>query len=226
MAAGIRRPPAPARLRGTAPAAPVRDTTPQVARVKDTVVANSNRATVKAKHRCWGGHAGSHVRVSIKQVGTNLEEDPHRAVTRRFLSYPVATVPGMTRRSEHTLDVTVSAVAFAEAAALTARLLTIRSPQPVHAAVLLRADDTGLHLSATDGALTVRLRVAATVHQPGAAVVPRRGLAETLAGLGAPEARVVAEGSRLAVRVPSARFALPVLADPWPPARGGTSGAG
>ncbi|GAA0732886.1 DNA polymerase III subunit beta [Dactylosporangium roseum] len=112
---------------------------------------------------------------------------------------------------------TVSAAAFAEAAALTARLLTIRSPQPVHAAVLLRADGTGLHLSATDGALTVRLRVAATVHQPGVAMVPRRGLAETLAGLDAPEARLVAEGSRLAVRVPSARFALPVLADPWPP---------
>jgi DNA polymerase-3 subunit beta len=115
------------------------------------------------------------------------------------------------------LDATASVEAFSEAAALAARLLTARSPQPVHAAVLLRADAAGLSLIAGDGALTVRLRVPAVVHETGEVVVPRRGLAETLAGLEAPEARLVVEGSRLAVRVPGARFALPMLADPWPP---------
>jgi len=116
-----------------------------------------------------------------------------------------------------TLDATAPVDALAEAAALAARLLTARSPQPVHAAVLLRADADGLSLVASDGALTVRLRVPAVVHETGEVVVPRRGLAETLSGLGAPEARLAAEASRLAVRVPGARFALPILADPWPP---------
>ncbi|MER7009619.1 DNA polymerase III subunit beta [Dactylosporangium sp. NPDC000555] len=116
------------------------------------------------------------------------------------------------------LDVTAPVRLLAEAAALAVRLITGRSPHPVHAAALLRADEDGLALSATDGALTVRLRVPATVHEPGEALVSRRGLADTVAGLDAPEARLVAEGSRMAVRVPGARFALPVLADAWPPA--------
>ncbi|MFF5235436.1 hypothetical protein [Dactylosporangium sp. NPDC000521] len=56
-----------------AAAKPATSGTPQVAWVKDTVVANSNRATVTAKYRCWGGRAGSHVWVSVKQGGTDLE---------------------------------------------------------------------------------------------------------------------------------------------------------
>ncbi|WP_432995533.1 hypothetical protein [Dactylosporangium sp. CA-233914] len=114
------------------------------------------------------------------------------------------------------LDVTVPVRPLAEAAALAVRLLTARSPQPVHAAVLLRAEDDTVTLSATDGALTVRLRVPATVHTPGESLVSRRGLADTLTALQAPQARLLAEGSRLAVKVPGARFALPVLADDWP----------
>jgi DNA polymerase-3 subunit beta len=114
------------------------------------------------------------------------------------------------------LDVTAPVRHLAEAAALAVRLLTGRSPHPVHAAALLCADERGLTVSATDGTLVVRLRVAATVHEPGEALVSRRGLADTLAGLDSPEARLVAEGSRMAVRVPGGRFALPVLADTWP----------
>ncbi|WP_432825119.1 hypothetical protein [Dactylosporangium sp. CA-092794] len=114
------------------------------------------------------------------------------------------------------LDVTAPVRLLAEAAALLVRLLTGRSPQPVHAAVRLCADETGLALTATDGALVVRLHVPATVHDPGEALVSRRGLADTLAGLDPPEARLVGEGGRLAVRVPGARFALPTLPDAWP----------
>ncbi|GAA4249753.1 DNA polymerase III subunit beta [Dactylosporangium darangshiense] len=115
------------------------------------------------------------------------------------------------------LDATAPVRHLAEAAALAVRLLTGRSPHPVHSAVLLHGGEDGLTLSATDGALTVRLHVPATVHEPGEALVSRRGLADTLAGLDPPEARLVAEGSRVAVRVPGGRFALPVLADTWPP---------
>ncbi|GGM70051.1 DNA polymerase III subunit beta [Dactylosporangium sucinum] len=111
----------------------------------------------------------------------------------------------------------MDAGALADAATLANRLLTGRSPQPVHGAVRLHATGPALELSATDGTLTLRLTVPATVREPGEAVVPRRALAETLAGLSAPTARLAVEGRRLAVRVPSARFALPLLADPWPP---------
>ncbi|WP_344620001.1 DNA polymerase III subunit beta [Dactylosporangium salmoneum] len=116
-----------------------------------------------------------------------------------------------------TLDVTAPIRLLADAAALVVRLLTGRSPHPVHAATLLRAEDDGLALTATDGSLTVRLRVPANVHAAGETLVSRRGLAETLAGLDAPEARLTAEGGRLAVRVTGARFALPALPDAWPP---------
>ncbi|MET7402848.1 DNA polymerase III subunit beta [Dactylosporangium sp. NPDC005572] len=115
------------------------------------------------------------------------------------------------------MDVDVDAGALADAATLANRLLTARSPQPVHGAVRLHATATALELSATDGTLTVRLTVPALARAVGEAVVPRRALAETVAGLSAPAARLVIEGRRLAVRVPAARFALPVLADPWPP---------
>nr|BFE56939.1 hypothetical protein GCM10020063_014650 [Dactylosporangium thailandense] len=110
------------------------------------------------------------------------------------------------------LDVTAAVRPLADAAALAVRLLTARSPQPVHAAVLLHAAGATLTLTATDGSLTVHLEVDATVHTPGQALISRRGLAETLTALPSPESRLVAEGSRLAVKVPGARFALPILA--------------
>jgi DNA polymerase-3 subunit beta len=113
-----------------------------------------------------------------------------------------------------------------------ARLLSARSLQPALAAVLLSADRDGLLLAATDGEQSASARVPAVVHGAGSAAVSRRGLAETLAALEAPEVRLVAEGSRLAVRTPGARFALPRLeagtlpraADP-PPAVGTIAGA-
>jgi DNA polymerase-3 subunit beta len=58
--------------------------------------------------------------------------------------------------------------------------------------------------------------VPAVVHERGEAVISRRGLAETVAALDVPEVRLVAEGARLAVRLPGARFALPLLADSRP----------
>ncbi|MDG6109948.1 hypothetical protein Daura_14675 [Dactylosporangium aurantiacum] len=114
------------------------------------------------------------------------------------------------------MDVTASGLAAA--AALMTRLLTARTLHPAHAGALLRADDTGLHLLATDGEVTVHLRVPATVHTPGEVIVPRRGLADTLTALDPADARLTVQGGRLAIRVPGARFALPSLPDAVPPA--------
>jgi DNA polymerase-3 subunit beta len=51
----------------------------------------------------------------------------------------------------------------------------------------------------------------AVVHTDGRVLVPAKPLAETLRALDAPEVRLVVEGARLAVRVPDARYALPLL---------------
>ncbi|WP_218577887.1 DNA polymerase III subunit beta [Phytohabitans rumicis] len=110
------------------------------------------------------------------------------------------------------LELTTPTAPLAEAAARVARLLPARSLQPGMATVHLRGGAAGLALSATDGETSVRVLVPATVHVDGEAVVSRHGLADTLAGLDAPEARLAVEGSRLAVRTPGARFALPSLA--------------
>ncbi len=109
------------------------------------------------------------------------------------------------------LDASAQAGPLAEAAARLARLLPVRATGPAHAGVLLRADGDGLLLVAADGEVSARLRVPAVVHGRGEVLVSRRGLAETVAALGTPEIRLVAEGSRLAVRTPGARFALPSL---------------
>jgi DNA polymerase-3 subunit beta len=109
------------------------------------------------------------------------------------------------------LDLTVAAPPLAEAGAQLLRLLPVRSTQPALAGVLLHADADGLVLCATDGDLWAQVRVPAFVHADGEAVVSRRRLADTLAVLDVPELRVSAQGSRLAVRTPHARFALPQL---------------
>ncbi len=115
------------------------------------------------------------------------------------------------------MDVTAPVARLATAAALMLRLLTARSLQPSHLGALLRADDDGLHLIATDGEVVVHLRTPATVHTPGEVVVPRRAVAETLTTLDAADARLTVQGGRLAIRVPGARFALPSLPDATPP---------
>jgi DNA polymerase-3 subunit beta len=117
-----------------------------------------------------------------------------------------------------TLDVTVHTGALTEAATRMSRLLPARSTQPAHAGVLVRADGGGLLLVATDGEVTVRARVPATTHDLGEVVVSRSGLTDTMAGLDAPEVRLISEGNRLAVRMPGARFALPQLGGALAPA--------
>src|SRR2546423_8651841 len=90
------------------------------------------------------------------------------------------------------LDVTASTGPLAEAAARLCRLL------PARAGVLLRGDRATLRLATSDGELSAWFEVPAGVAGPGEAVVARRGLPETLAGLDAPDVRLAVEGSRLA----------------------------
>ncbi|MFD7652687.1 DNA polymerase III subunit beta [Actinosynnema sp. NPDC059797] len=109
------------------------------------------------------------------------------------------------------MDVTATTTDLASAAADVARLLPTRVLDPVLAGVVLRADRHGVELAGSDREHAVRLTRPATVHADGAVLVPARPLAETLRGLDDPQVRLVVEGSRLAIRTGTARFALPLL---------------
>jgi DNA polymerase III subunit beta len=110
------------------------------------------------------------------------------------------------------MDLTCATSDLAAAAADVVRLLPARSPDPVLSGVLLEAGPDGVVLAGTDRERTVRLHRPAIVHTEGTVLVPGRPLAETLRALDVPEVRIAVEGSRLAIRTPRGRFALPVLA--------------
>jgi DNA polymerase-3 subunit beta len=112
------------------------------------------------------------------------------------------------------MEFTAITAPLADAAALLVRLMPGRGPAP--AGVLVRARDHEVELVCGDGELAVRVQVPAIVRDTGEAAVPRRALAATLAGLTCAEVRMTGAGSRLTLRTPSARYALPVIAGGGP----------
>ncbi|GAA2817868.1 DNA polymerase III subunit beta [Saccharopolyspora taberi] len=118
------------------------------------------------------------------------------------------------------LDVTAPTRSAASAAADLVRLLPGRFLDPVLAAMVLTATPGGLELAGTDRERGIRLSRPARTHAEGRVLVPAKPLAETLRNLDADEVRLVVEGSKLALRTPNARFALPLLdADAHPGVR-------
>jgi DNA polymerase-3 subunit beta len=109
------------------------------------------------------------------------------------------------------MDLTVSTARLASAASDAVRLLPNRTLDPVLAGLLLVADRDGLVLGGSDRERGVRLALPATVHTEGRVLVPAKPLADTVRALDVPGVRLVIEGSRLALRTSSARFALPLL---------------
>jgi DNA polymerase-3 subunit beta len=109
------------------------------------------------------------------------------------------------------LDLTAATASLASAAVELSRLLPGRISEPVLAGVLVRADATGVRLAGTDRERFADVTTGARTHVEGTVLVPARPLADTLRALEDPEVRLVTEGSRLAIRTPSARFALPLL---------------
>jgi DNA polymerase-3 subunit beta len=103
------------------------------------------------------------------------------------------------------MDVTAPAHRLSAAVSAAARLL------PTRAGLRLRADAAGLTVAGSDSDLTVRFDCPATTHTDGEVAVPAAPLAETLKVLDAELVRLVVEGSRLALRLDNARFALPLL---------------
>jgi DNA polymerase-3 subunit beta len=109
------------------------------------------------------------------------------------------------------LDLTASTAILREETARLGRLLPHRTLRPAQSCVVLRADADGMLLAAADSELTARVRPPATIRTAGEVLVSRRGLTDTLGGIDAADLRLVVEGSRLAIRTPTARFALPLL---------------
>jgi DNA polymerase-3 subunit beta len=109
------------------------------------------------------------------------------------------------------MDLTASTAGLAAAASDAVRLVPGRMVDPVLSGLLLSAGPDGVVLAANDRERTVRLSCAAVVHTDGRVLVPAKPLAETLRAIDAPEVRLVVEGARLAIRVPGARYALPLL---------------
>lgn len=109
------------------------------------------------------------------------------------------------------LDLTVPARALAAVAADLVKLLPGRNPNPVLDGVVLTARADRIELAGTDRERDVRLGCRCQAHVEGQVLVPARPLAETLRNLDAPSVRLVVEGTKLAVRTPTARFAIPLL---------------
>ena len=103
------------------------------------------------------------------------------------------------------MDVTAPAHRLSAAVSAASRLL------PARAGLRLRADAAGLTVAGSDPDLAVRFDCPATTHTGGAVAVPAAPLAETLKMLDTDLVRLVVEGSRLALRLDNARFALPLL---------------
>ncbi|SFW58714.1 DNA polymerase III subunit beta [Amycolatopsis australiensis] len=103
------------------------------------------------------------------------------------------------------MDVTAPAHRLSAAVSAAGRLL------PARAALRLRADAGGLTVAGSDPDLTVRFGCPATTHTDGSVAVPAAPLAETLKMLDTDVVRLVVEGTRLALRLDNARFALPLL---------------
>jgi DNA polymerase-3 subunit beta len=104
------------------------------------------------------------------------------------------------------MDVTAPAHRLSAAVSAASRLL------PARAGLRLRAGEGGLTVAGSDPDLAVRFDCPATTHTDGSVVVPSAPLAETLRMLDTDLVRLVVEGSRLALRLDNARFALPILA--------------
>jgi DNA polymerase-3 subunit beta len=103
------------------------------------------------------------------------------------------------------MDVTAPAHRLSAAVTAASRLL------PARTGLRLEADAAGLTVAGVAPDLAVSFGCPATSHTDGSVVVPAAPLAETLKVLDSELVRLVVEGTRLALRLDNARFALPLL---------------
>lgn len=109
------------------------------------------------------------------------------------------------------MDVTVTTADLASAASALVKLVPGKLIDPVLSGLLLTASAQGVTLAANDRERAARVERDGVVHTEGRVLVPAKPLADTLRALEQEQVRLVVEGSKLAIRAPGARFALPLL---------------
>ncbi|WP_459719152.1 DNA polymerase III subunit beta [Actinophytocola sp. KF-1] len=109
------------------------------------------------------------------------------------------------------MDLTVTTTELAGAASALVKLVPGKLIDPVLSGLLLTATAEGVTLAANDRERAARVRRDAVVHTEGRVLVPAKPLADTLRALEQEQVRLVVEGSKLAIRAPGARYALPLL---------------
>ena len=109
------------------------------------------------------------------------------------------------------MDVTVTTTELAGAASALVKLVPGKLIDPVLAGLLLTASATDVALAANDRERAARVTRDAVVHTEGRVLVPAKPLADTLRALEQEQVRLVVEGTKLAIRAPGARYALPML---------------
>jgi DNA polymerase-3 subunit beta len=109
------------------------------------------------------------------------------------------------------MDLTVTTAELSSAASALVKLVPGKLIDPVLSGLLLTASSTGVSLAANDRERAARVERDAVVHTEGRVLVPAKPLADTLRALDQEQVRLVVEGSKLAIRAPGARFALPLL---------------
>lgn len=100
---------------------------------------------------------------------------------------------------------------FADAVVWTARTLPGRPTMPVLAGLRLDATGDGLTLAGFDYEVSAQASVAATIAEPGAALVPGRMLADITRSLPSAPVEIAVDGSRAVVTCGTSRFALPTM---------------
>jgi len=109
------------------------------------------------------------------------------------------------------MDVTVTTTELASAASALVKLVPGKLIDPVLSGLLLTASPDGVSLAANDRERAARVSRDAVVHTEGRVLVPAKPLADTLRALEQEQVRLVVEGTKLAIRAPGARYALPLL---------------
>ena len=109
------------------------------------------------------------------------------------------------------MDVTATTTQLASAASALVKLVPGKLIDPVLSGLLLTASASGVAFAANDRERAAKVERDALVHTEGRVLVPAKPLADTLRALEQEQVRLVVEGSKLAIRAPGARYALPLL---------------
>lgn len=109
------------------------------------------------------------------------------------------------------MDVTATTAQLASAASALVKLVPGKLIDPVLSGLLLTASPSGVALAANDRERAAEVSRDAVVHTEGRVLVPAKPLADTLRALEQEQVRLVVEGTKLAIRAPGARYALPLL---------------